>query len=151
MSEGEKVVRELKGLAANPEQPHWYRETARAAVAEIERLTVQLQAARATIVEALALDDSNQPRNLISHVLHRYLSSADLSALAEHDKQVAIKALREAAADIPEQMRMDELALHQLSYVNQLPDLSKVMLNGATRFAERLVACAAALGDEATR
>jgi len=44
------------------------------------------------------------------------------------------------AQAIREQMGKDECALHDLMYEGQLPEASRIMLNGGTRFAERLTA-----------
>jgi hypothetical protein len=59
-------------------------------------------------------------------------------------REAQAEALEEAAASIPEKMRMDELGLFQMDYTHQLPGSSRAMLNGGTRFAERLVERAAA-------
>jgi hypothetical protein len=48
------------------------------------------------------------------------------------------RTLAEIGADIREQMGADEVAMHDLMHENELPQLSQVMLNGATRFSERL-------------
>jgi TPP-dependent indolepyruvate ferredoxin oxidoreductase alpha subunit len=44
------------------------------------------------------------------------------------------------ASTIRAEMGLDELAMHDLSHEEQLPLNSRIMLNGATRFAERLAA-----------
>lgn len=99
--EHEARVFALKEVGANPEQRADARRAVRGGLAEINDLReqiraarasesalvtelrdrdTQLQAAQATIALALEMDDTNQPRNVINHVLARYVSShADTS------------------------------------------------------------------------
>jgi hypothetical protein len=67
----------------------------------------------------------------------------------EYDRwfaQVRAEALREAADRIEREARADECALHDVARVSDLPELSRVMLNGVTRSAERMRAMAASPG-----
>lgn len=64
--------------------------------------------------------------------------------------EVKANALLAAAATIPGQMQADELDLHDITYAAGLPGPSRIMLNGATRFAERLTKRAEKYRTEAT-
>lgn len=71
--------------------------------------------------------------------------------LAAHDDELTERVRaeqREAdAREIRAEMARDELALNDVMYEHQLPQLSRVMLNGATRFAERLTARSASFRE----
>ena len=82
--------------------------------AEVERLTAQLQAARATIAEAHLLMEGVHCGQDDHDDAFGILLRADLSTLAEHDKQVAAKALKDAALEVP---ALNALRGHVRSYV----------------------------------
>lgn len=78
------------------------------------------------------------------------LHASEVESLAEfhrwltaHAAQVRAEVLREAADRIEQEARADECTLHDVASVSDLPELSRVMLNGVTRSAERLRAMAA--------
>lgn len=52
--------------------------------------------------------------------------------------QIEAAALRNAADTIRAEAGTDELGMHQMMHEDELPQLSRVMLNGVTRAAERL-------------
>ena len=58
--------------------------------------------------------------------------------LERHDRGVAARALTNAVV-IRAEMGQDELDLHQLRYEFELPESSRIMLNGAARAAERML------------
>lgn len=52
-------------------------------------------------------------------VTRRILESAPSAVLEERDREIAARALEDAAASIPERMRMDELGLHGLDFTQR--------------------------------
>ena len=76
----------------------------------------------------------------------KILSRAPQGAADRVRAEAAAEAL-ESARGIRAEMERDELDMHQIGSIDGLPQLSRVMLNGASRYAERLRKRAAELRE----
>ena len=117
----------------------------------LEAVTAERDGLAAVIEKARTEVDGTEWTELSWRQSHdrvsRILASAPGDVLREHDAKVAAGALEDAARDIPQEGRRDECFMHDVFRVDQLPEPSQNMLNGYTRFAERLRSRAAAIRE----
>jgi len=109
-----------------------WRERAKKAEADRDALVA--------VIEKVREEAGGAYQDIPADNIDAILSTAPADVLAERDACVRKQALLDAAGEIRAEMGRDEVEMHQLSHEHELPQLSRVMLNGATRFAERLTA-----------